>query len=166
MRPATKPRRPTCHPSSSALFALRFGSTQRRPLPFSSLRSPFCHSERQRDRASCHSERSEESWLDFNLTESDETAAAFTSAPFFLEGKTKRAKPSTDSFTRNHHNISISLGWPRLNSEKRLCVAYAFVGYYTSAPSGRIRGMNGGAVLLSFCLISIFRLFTFGVCAI
>jgi hypothetical protein len=26
-----------------------------------------------------------------------------------MRGKTKRAKPSTDSFTQNHHTISISL---------------------------------------------------------
>src|SRR5260370_20069439 len=31
-----------------------------------------------------------------------------------------------------------------------------FVGFYTSAPSRCIRGMNGGAVPLSFFLISIF----------
>src|SRR5260370_10652316 len=39
---------------------------------------------------------------------------------------------------------------------KTLLGGLPFVGFYTSAPSRCIRGMNGGAVLLSFFLISIF----------
>jgi hypothetical protein len=47
-------------------------------------------------------------------------------------------------------------GWPRLNSENVFGWPTPFVGFYTSAPSRCIRGMNGEAVLLSFFLISLF----------
>jgi hypothetical protein len=51
---------------------------------------------------SCHSERSEESWLGSNPAETDETARSLYLGTLFSRGvKTKRAKPrSTRSFTQ------------------------------------------------------------------
>ena len=55
-------------------------------IPSAGETAPSCHSERSEDRFLFARVLREESWLAFNPIESHETAAAFTSAPVFLEG--------------------------------------------------------------------------------